>query len=108
MKALIASSREARAAGLFAATAGLLIARARQSRALSTRADVPPAPPAFRARVLSLREPNYGAPAGEEEARLLSSARLGVRDVFLNRRTHARSAANCYTLGRQLLCRSTV
>ena len=39
---------------------------------------------------------------------LLSSARLGVRNVFLNRRTHARSAANCYTLGRQLLCRSTV
>ena len=32
---------------------------------------------------------------------LLSSARLGVRNVFLNRRTHARSAANCYTLGRQ-------
>ena len=78
MKALLASSREARAAGLFAATAGLLIARARRSRALSTRADVPPAPPAFRARVLSLREQNYGAPAGEEEARLLSSARLVV------------------------------
>ena len=39
---------------------------------------------------------------------LLSSARLGVRNVFLNRRTHARSAANCYTLGHQLLCRSTV
>ena len=39
---------------------------------------------------------------------LLSSARLSVRNVFLNRRTHARSAANSYTLGRQLLCQSTV
>ena len=63
--------REARAAGLFGHRR-LLIARARAaihraSRAASTTS--------FR---VSLREPSYGAPAGEEEARLLSGARLVV------------------------------